>query len=376
MPTILADQNIYRLSEFLPSDIHLITFDPLHGPDRDMLAEVDALFVRTVTCINQQTIGPIPSRLKFIGTASAGIDHVDLEFLSRHSVQLASAAGCNARSVAEYVAVSLLLWAEETGTDYRKLSAGIVGVGHVGSQVDLLLKRIGLKTVLYDPPRAERDKSFSTVKLEEVLSTDIVTLHVPLTSEGQWATSHWLDKDKLQDRTIRLVINAARGGVVDEQALMNACSVGSVQSFILDVWENEPYFSDNAVAKAFIATPHIAGYSEQAKIEATKMIVSQMSDYFDIKDRKNIDKESVALSGDVIEERHSIGEVLRKLHPVMDYDEKLMKLEGLEKEQKGREFQKLRTNIPFRNEFQYLAVPRSIYERHMVLQELGFRCLK
>src|SRR5699024_258862 len=169
----------------------------------------------------------------------------------------------------EYVATALLFWSEAKNMDLANCSLGIVGVGHVGRAVDKQARALGLNTVLYDPPRQQREPSFQSAEREEVLQCDILTLHTPLSRNGQYPTFHWLDTDFLQNYSFKLILNSARGGVVDEEALLKAAQRGGVEDYILDVWEGEPYFDDEIAQKAFIKTPHIAGYSLQAKTKAS-----------------------------------------------------------------------------------------------------------
>lgn len=377
MLTLLADQHIYRLPELLPTGINLITYDPQKGWPSHKLESADALFVRSVTPVNKATLTHASKRLAFVGTASAGTDHIDAEYLKNRNIHFASSAGCNARSVAEYAAVVILLWAEQNNLQYHELTTGIVGAGHVGTQVDKLLNRLGIHTILYDPPRELRDERFKSSSLESVLSSDILTLHVPLKTGGRWSTFHWLDHDKLVNRSFQLVINAARGGVIDEKELLMSYRKGTVRDFILDVWENEPVFSDDSVENAFIATPHIAGYSKQAKYRATKMIVDQLSTHFGIDRLPHALSAHDQISSGVNEAQiNNIGDLLRRLHPATRYDEKLRMLIGLDKTDKMKRFSELRTGVPFRNEFSCLSVPEQIFNRYPVLQKLGFQCDK
>ncbi|HKK45138.1 MAG TPA: NAD(P)-dependent oxidoreductase, partial [Balneolaceae bacterium] len=258
MINVLADQYLHNIQSYLPENINLILFDPTKRLPPE-LSYAEAMLVRTVININAQTMSEIPASLKFIGTASAGTDHVDIDYLQKNGVRFADAAGCNARSVAEYVATALLIWAETRKKDLSKLSMGIVGVGHVGTQVVKLLEKLGITTIPYDPPRSLRENNFDSATLDELLSADMLSFHTPLTYKGDYPTFHWLDKEKLTGREFQLVINSSRGGVIDEKELLKSIKAGNVRDIIIDVWENEPEFSLTTAQKAFIKTPHIAG---------------------------------------------------------------------------------------------------------------------
>lgn len=277
-----ADQNLYKIKELIPPNVHLHLYDPSNGIPN--LQGLDALLVRTVTHLNAETLPHIPSTLRFIGTASSGTDHLDNEYLGSKGITLSSANGCNARSVAEYVMTALLLWKEKYNPDKSFGKVGVVGAGKAGSAVIDLLSDFDIECVAYDPPREVRDPGFSSASLDEVLGCNILTFHVPLNRKGEHSTFHWLDRSKFESQNYKLIINASRGGVVNEKALLEAKKQGKVKNFILDVWEDEPDFNTHVADQAFIATPHIAGYSEQAKINATKMVCDDLADFLNCPD--------------------------------------------------------------------------------------------
>src|SRR5699024_10253083 len=152
--------NIPRIDHFLPKDANISFYDPRQQPLKEIPDNVQALLIRTVTKINRKTFPKLPSDLEFIETASAGMDHIDKQYLTENNIDFANAAGCNARSVGEYVATALLLWANEQSYDLTQLSVGIVGAGHTGTAVEDLLTRLNVTTITYDPPREERESSF------------------------------------------------------------------------------------------------------------------------------------------------------------------------------------------------------------------------
>ncbi|HET6528094.1 MAG TPA: NAD(P)-dependent oxidoreductase, partial [Balneolaceae bacterium] len=258
MINVLADQYLYNIQSYLPENINLMLFDPAHGFPSE-INSAHALLIRTVIPVDEQTLPDIPKNLQFVGTASAGTDHVDIKYLRENGITFADAAGCNARSVAEYVATAMLIWAEKRDQNLTTLTAGIIGAGNAGSRVIELLRKLEISTVAYDPPKEERDSNFKSASLNEVLECDILSFHTPLTTTGDYPTYHWLNGQKLSAFNFQLVINASRGGVIDEQALLNAFEKGMINDFILDVWENEPNFNQKSAEQAFIKTPHIAG---------------------------------------------------------------------------------------------------------------------
>jgi len=284
---VYADQHIPYLSEHLPSAFNVSLFNPDDGIPADA-AQADALLIRTVTKLRPETFGGILAHgtLKFVGTASAGIDHVDVPFLEQNGVVFASAAGCNAIAVAEYVASGLLHILHRQNIPASGLRVGVVGVGNAGSATANLLENIGFTVLRYDPPRTLREPAFQSCTVDEALETDILTFHTPLYLSGEVAdafvTHHWMNAAKLQQTTAQILVNASRGGVVDEAALLDSCKYGKLRHIIIDVWENEPDFSEDLATLAHLATPHIAGYSEQSKRNATRMITNQLCAHFGI----------------------------------------------------------------------------------------------
>lgn len=372
MITVFADKYLYNIEKFIPAECELKLFSPSKGLPDD-LTGTNALLIRTVTDIDESLIKRLPESLEFIATGSAGTDHVNELLLDEKNIAFAHAAGCNSRSVAEYVATALLIWCEESAQNPKNLSVGIIGKGHVGTQVDRLLQNLGISTICYDPPKEEKEDDFESSELEEVLSADILSLHTPLKREGNYPTYHWLDEKKLSAKNYQLIINTARGGVVNEQALLKAFIKGKVDNFIIDVWENEPIFNDLIAGNAFIKTPHIAGYSKQSKLRASKMIAESLCRHFDLKmpDVTMEDSaEKFSLSNSTLKSAQ-LTDILSKIHPIKDYEKGLTRLIGLPPREKGIKFNKLRSEFPLRNEYKYLEVPNHIAEEHPVIKQLG-----
>lgn len=371
MITVFADQYLYEISSFLPDSVDLRLYDPAHGlPDN--LDEAQGLLIRTVNAINPQTLPEIPETLSFIGTGSAGTDHVDQTYLQDQGITFVNAAGCNARSVAEYVATVLLLWSEQLQKPLHELSVGIVGVGHAGSQVHQQLEKLQVQTVCYDPPRQERDPSFQSSSLEEVLFCDILTFHTPLVSDGDWATYHWLDDQKLADHSFQLIINAARGGVIDEEAIIKKHKEGTVKSFILDVWEDEPNVRLSTANQTFLETPHIAGYSIQAKQNASKFIAEPLIDHFNLSPAPSKKKRTFRKVDQPVENFENLVELLSELHPVKEYESRFKDILANHPQQRGRLFNRLRAEFPLRQQFSSTHLPKTYFERFPVLAKLGF----
>lgn len=371
---LLADKNIYLLKHSVPPAVRLTTFNPEKGLPANS-GRFDALFVRTVTQINNKTL-PDPGNIRLVASGSAGIDHIDTSYLDSHGIAFAHAPGNNARSVAEYVCTALLLWASIRNKNLEELSIGVIGAGHVGRSLIKLLKNLNLNFYCYDPPRANLDKTFKSCTKETVLSADILTFHVPLTRDGKYATKKWLDREILKNNRFELIINTSRGGVVDESAVIEFKNRERVNDFIFDVWENEPGFNSESAANAFIATPHIAGYSHQSKWRATCMITDALCKLFSLPvpeftfPFRPADAQIPQL---LFTGSGELSDVLKKVHPICEYDSELRQFIDSDLPHKKKEFVKLRTEVPFRHEFSEIPLPETILKKHPVLLQLGFQ---
>ncbi len=370
MITVFADKYLYKIEECLPQEAELHLFDPDAGlPDTDSLKGAEALLIRTVNKFDKEAVKRLPDSIRFLATASAGFDHVDQNALSERGIIFAHAPGCNARSVGEYIVTALLLWSEEREIDIKKKTVGIVGVGQTGSEVLSLIEKLGISAVCYDPPRRQREPDFQSASLAELLDSDILTLHTPLTSDGSHPTRHWLDAEKLGGRSFDLIINAARGGVVDERALLESYHGGKVRDYILDVWENEPAFDDEAADHAFIKTPHIAGYSRQAKMRASKMIAEAFCKHFSL-NRPRLAQAEKTKHVNLNDNEETLSKILTSIHPIRKYEEKLISLIGLDCQKKSLGFNRLRAKFPLRNEFKYIGLPDALKESYPILDKL------
>lgn len=254
------------------------------------LREADALIIRTRTRCDAALLDGTP--VKFIATATIGHDHIDKAYLEAADIAWTNCPGCNAASVAQYVRNSILLIAQQHRITPAQLTVGIIGYGHVGRQVKLALTSIDCPTLLNDPPLvSSRDNNFISqsgnecfVDLKDIARRcDVITLHTPLTAEGQWPTYHLIDQrflDSLERKPV--IINAARGGVIDEAALLAAKAEGKVSDLVIDTWEGEPNINKELLDTAFIATPHVAGYSADGKSNATRMALRAVCTHFGI----------------------------------------------------------------------------------------------
>lgn len=240
--------------------------------------ECDGLIIRTRTRCDKSLLDG--SRVRFIGTATIGYDHIDQTYCRENGIQIETAAGCNALGVVQYVLSAM--------GELEKIkpirTVGIVGVGNVGRALSKFLTERGYTVLENDPPRAAQEKEFKNIPLETLLKEcDLVTLHTPLDK-----TTHQMVNDDFFAKLGqgKFFINASRGEVVNEEALLRAIDKKQVIHAVLDVWCNEPNINKTLLEKAFIATPHIAGYSQQGKANGTAMMVEAVSRFFSIEPLK------------------------------------------------------------------------------------------
>ena len=265
---------------------------------REAVADAEALFVRTRTRVDSALLQG--SRVQFVATATIGTDHLDIPYMEQEGIGWASAPGCNAQAVCDYVEECLTTerppLAERplrcpTTTLSDRLTLGIVGCGHVGSKVKAMAERRGMRVLVSDPP-----KGLHTPLEQIAAEADVITFHTPLTRTGAYPTYHLCNAEFLgQCRPGTLIINAARGGVVDEEALLQSglpCAI--------DTWEGEPDINRDLLRHAWLASYHIAGYSLEGKINASQQVLDAFCRFFQRK-ACIIDKKAVTLhahSGD------------------------------------------------------------------------------
>ncbi|MCR4859150.1 MAG: 4-phosphoerythronate dehydrogenase PdxB [Bacteroidales bacterium] len=235
----------------------------------DVVRDADAIITRTRTKCRAELLEG--SRVKVIATATIGFDHIDTGWCDAHGIIWRNAPGCNSWSVKQYIASVLVSLARRHGLDLTAMTLGVVGVGNVGSKVAEVASLLGMKVLLNDPPRARAEGPEGFVSLDELMQrADIVTLHVPLTREGEDATWHLFDGERIgRLRPDQFLFNSSRGPVVDNAALKAALKAGTLRGAVLDVWENEPDIDRELMGLLEYSTPHIAGYSADGKANGT-----------------------------------------------------------------------------------------------------------
>jgi erythronate-4-phosphate dehydrogenase len=278
---VIVDNKIPYIAGEIEKIADKVVYLPGDAFTKEEVKEADALVVRTRTHCNRELLEG--SQVKFIVTATIGFDHIDTEYCHEAGIAWTNCPGCNAGSVEQYIHSVLLLLKREKGVKLEETTLGIVGVGHVGSRVKRMAESLGMKVLLNDPPRADKgEKGF--VDLRTIASeSDVITFHTPLIKEGTYRTCHLVDEDFLFSlKRNPVIINSSRGEVVDTASLLIALSAGKVKDAVIDTWEYEPVISRELMEVAFLATPHIAGYSADGKANATRMSLEALARFFGV----------------------------------------------------------------------------------------------
>jgi erythronate-4-phosphate dehydrogenase len=276
--TILADENIALVDEaFAP--LGTLRTVPGRSITPAMVADVDVLLVRSITRVDAALLAR--SRCQFVGTATSGTDHIDLAWLEEQGITFADAHGCNAEGVVDYVLTALAFLAARDGTDWTRRSIGIVGCGAVGSRLAKRALALGMQVRIHDPfLDGSHTLAACFSSLEDVLQQEIVSLHIPLTHTGPWPTFHLLNSARLALlRSDGILINAARGAVLDTQALLSRMTKTPALQVVLDAWEAEPAVNIELLARVQAGTPHIAGYSRLGKLRGTQLLLDALHRY-------------------------------------------------------------------------------------------------
>ncbi|NWB90989.1 4-phosphoerythronate dehydrogenase PdxB [Pseudomonas agarici] len=276
---IVADENIPLIDAFF-AGFGEIRRLPGRAIDRAAVAEADVLLVRSVTPVSRELLEG--SAVRFVGTCTIGTDHLDLDYFQEAAIHWSSAPGCNARGVVDYVLGSLLTLAEIEGAELSRRTYGVIGAGEVGGRLIKVLRGLGWKVLVCDPPR-QAVEGGDYVELEQIIEQcDVISLHTPLTRSGAMSTWHLLDRQRLEQlKPGTWLINAARGPVVDNAALRDVLLEREDLQAVLDVWEAEPQVDIELAELCVLGSPHIAGYSLDGKQRGTAQIYQAYCAFID-----------------------------------------------------------------------------------------------
>lgn len=279
---VIVDDKIPFIKEALDTLADEVAYVPGKDFTPELVRDADALIIRTRTRCDRRLLEG--SRVRFIATATIGFDHIDTAYCQETGITWQNAPGCNSASVAQYMHSSLLLLQRQKGFRLEGKTLGVIGVGNVGTKVAQVGRELGMRVLLNDPPRQEKEGGNLFSPLEQLMEEcDVLTFHVPLIREEAHKTFHLVDADffgRLKRRPV--IANTSRGEVIETQALLHALQEGEVSDAIIDVWEHEPDINLNLLDHVFIGTPHIAGYSADGKANATRMSLDALCRFFHI----------------------------------------------------------------------------------------------
>jgi erythronate-4-phosphate dehydrogenase len=343
--------------------------------------EADGLVVRSVTRVDASLLDG--SSVRFVGTATIGMDHLDEAYLASRGIRFTNAAGSNANSVAEYVTAALLTMARRNGWELSRKTIAIVGVGHVGSRVLEKAGALGMKALLCDPPLRESTGDHRYKFLDDVIGADILTFHVPLIKDGPYPTYHMVNRALLDSLSPgRYLINTARGAVFDCGALKARLGTRKLEGAVLDVWEGEPQIDYSLLELVDIGSPHIAGYSLDGKVRATEMIAEELCRFFGIVYRWDTEaiypRPQRLQSTPGAKGQDALCSIVLQAYDILRDDANLRALKSLPSEGARAGFDRLRNEYPLRPEFRHCVAEPAVHDDELAskLKGLGFQVAK
>ncbi len=355
---IAVDETIpFLQAAFAPlGEIRLFSGRSVRAAD---IRDADALIVRSVTRVGAGLLEG--SSVRFVGTATIGMDHLDLDYFHARGIHVANAAGSNANAVAEYVTAALLATAERKGWNLSEKSLGIVGVGHIGSLVEKKATALGMEVLLCDPPLRESTHDLRYGFFDDVVGADILTFHVPLTTEGPYPTRHMIAREVLERLAPhQFIINSSRGAVVCGPDLKQALMGRRIAGAILDVWEGEPGIDRELLDWVDLGTPHIAGFSLDGKVCGTVMVLDELCRFIGIRktwdsrqvfpSRRRMRPEAAARGQD------AVCSVVLQAYDIREDDAALRALKGMPGKAAAERFDRLRIDYTLRCEFSHFIV--------------------
>lgn len=375
--TVVADDNMPGVEACLAHllDSHDVQLRRLAGRQMQSsdLVGCDWLLVRSITPVN--TVLLAAHQPQFIGTATIGTDHLDLEFIKQRQIAWSAAPGCNALAVAQWVATVLVHIISQQSKPISELRLGIVGLGNVGKAVAQVGQALGLQVSAHDP--FLNTGPVPLLGLADLLTeSDLVCLHTPLTRAGLHPTFALIDASVLaQMKSSAWLINAGRGEVVQQVDLLEALKHQRIQGVVLDVWPQEPLISDELLALVTLGSPHIAGHSLEGKWRGTWMIIAAACQaaglpappaLSELMPNQGCLSLTLTPPSPAKTDIERLAELLRQSVDIVGDDQRLRQRE---------DFDQLRKNYPVRREFMaHDLLIESDDPLRQVLGDLGFRC--
>ena len=372
MIKIIADENIPALDETFGRHGKLQRIDG-RNVCRPDLSHADVLLVRSVTRVNADLLRG--TNIRFVGSTTIGIDHLDTAWLEANNIAWAHAPGCNADAAAQYTLAMMWLACKRLQKNFRQQTVGIIGRGNVGQRLEHLLQVLDIPVMACDPPLQDLGEA-NLVSMHEACANNIISLHVPLTHTGKYPSKNLFGPEQLAKLNLgTLLVNAARGGVIEATALQAQLKSGRLHA-ALDVWPDEPFIAPELLAAVAVATPHVAGYSYEGKQAGTEMIYQAFCSAFacprgaqpTIKTQVVTTDLSPTTSAD-----EGVLSLLQSSCPVARDDASLRALCYLSHNGGLIQFDGLRTSYPQRHEFRSYLVTGATGTTASRLNRMGFQ---
>ena len=371
MINVLADENMPYVAELF-GDFSTITFKAGREIVADDLVDVDVLLVRSITKVNEALIEKA-NKLSFVGSATIGLDHIDGACLDARNIMWTNAPGCNAVGVAQYVLSALLILASRQSFDLQSKTVAIVGAGNIGKELSKILNALAINHFYCDPPLKDAGAQGDYRDMNEVMKADIISLHVPMTRDGDYPTYHMFDEARLGSlKENAILINSCRGDVVDNDALNRLLSSDKPLTAVMDVWQHEPKINASLLEKVDIGSSHIAGYSFEGKARGTYMLYQRWCEVNSYTPDKLLSAllpqanvSSIRLSNTL--NIDDLKQLVTLIYDVRDDDE-LVRQHGLT----AKGFDNLRKQYKVRREFSAITVQATNETDAKLLRDIGF----
>lgn len=369
---IIADENMPNVISLFSGlgDVTLVNGRSLTN---EQLMEADILLVRSVTKVNETLLKGTP--VKYVGSATIGTDHIDTDYLISQGIGFNSAPGCNADAVADYVFSALSYLFMTKGVHWLGARIGVIGQGNVGRCVASRFVALGCDVVAYDPFLSKSVPGVSLTSLKEVMDSDVICLHAPLTKTGPYPSFDMINDEYVSKlKTGQTIISAGRGGVINEQALIKQFhALDGALNLAIDVWHGEPHPNMELASLCDIATPHIAGYSKQGREKGTWYIYQSVCQFFDTAPKSSF-AEAIS-QGSICELKLNSSlardeALARAIQSVFDVARDSSRFKHVMSSGTDKGFDWLRKNYVERDEFNTTLVKHSKFSND--LQALGF----
>jgi len=362
---LVADINIPYLKGALDSYFKRVVLLPAKEITSDIVRDADALLVRTRTICNADLLEG--STVKFIGSATIGFDHIDSKYCNSRDIEWVNAPGCNSGGVQQWVASALVYISKVKRIDLNGKVLGVVGVGNVGKKVVEVGKALGMKVICCDPPRKRDENLLDFVDITTIAQqSDFVTFHVPLTNSGLDSTYHMVNSELLNSFKNGVVfLNSSRGEVVDTNSLIDSINGKKFSAVALDVWENEPTISHELLNLVDIATPHIAGYSLEGKVNGTSMVIDSMSRFFNLGIHPWTPKPNPTEVKEILQNPINLIDVIERISQIKVDDSQLRKMPD--------KFEQIRSDYNLRRDFTGYSISECNEDLASLLDSLGFK---